>query len=481
MTTRITANQREILSVADTVSGTPFYLRGNSADGSLNVNITSGVISSIGTITGTVTVQDISAENSLATISNILTKGTINTNNAQINGNDIADVAPGTQLVSLAGPTGDPIDTFGNALKTYGQITDDLGSTPSVLSPTTQIPAGVQVPLAVRNNSLITAPATSAPITWTIKSVTTTPGYYVGNYRWVSVQVTQLYVGTTPTITFQGSNDNINWYSVSLNPVAANPPVSSTTTTGIWSGPINFLYFRLNFTGTYTSGVSNGQIVFSTSQGALNAIYITPTTTVNVGGLKTNNAAIPDATELGVLPAVANASNPAYKEGFQVLQSSDLSGNTRIISTLPLLVNQAQVAGDDVATTAPGVSLMSLAGPTGDPVDTVGNALAVSASGTVKAQSPLVTIPVNGQAKIASTGTAVNLSVGVLTNGVIISAPSGNAAPILLGVASVKNTVDGTGNGYALAAGASISFAIANTNQLWINGTANDYISWAGS
>jgi hypothetical protein len=471
MTTRITANQREILSVADSISGTPFYLRGNSSDGSLNVNITSGVITSI---TGTVTVQDASAENSLTSINSVLTSGTVKVSGTEINGDNIATTAPGVPLTSLAGPTGDPIDTYKNSLKTYSQIADDLGNTPRVI--TTNAPG---------NNSLMVSPARSSLIPWSIASVTTTPGYYVGNYMWVSVQILTLYVGATPTITFQGSNDNINWVSVDLaSTVASSIPAISATAAGIFHGPLNFPYFRLSFSGTYTSGRSTGTIVFSTLSGALTTISANPTTGLPVAGVKTNNAAAPAATNLGVLPALANANNPLYTETFQVLPSVDLMGQTRIVSRLPLSVNNQQIDGDNVETSRAGVQFISLAGPTGDPINTVGNDLAVAVSGTVIAQSPLVNAPLVGQAKIAVTGTAVQLNAGTtqaLTNGLIISAPAGNVAPIAVGGSNVTNTANGSGNGYLIAPGASVSFAMANTNQIWINGTSGDYVSWAGS
>lgn len=98
--------------------------------------------------------------------------------------------------------------------------------------------------------------------------------------------------------------------------------------------------------------------------------------------------------------------------------------------------------------------------------------------------NPLVTAPLVGQSKIATTGTAVQLNGGTsqaLTNGIIITAATGNAAVISIGGSGVNNTTGGTGNGYLLAAGASISFAITNTNDIYINGTAADYVSWAGS
>ena len=93
----------------------------------------------------------------------------------------------------------------------------------------------------------------------------------------------------------------------------------------------------------------------------------------------------------------------------------------------------------------------------------------------------LATVPLCGQAKIAVTGTRVQLGSNVLTNGVIVSAKSGNAAVVTIGGSAVTNTVDGTGNGYILAAGASVSFAVSNTNALYLNGTAGDIISFAGS
>ncbi|HUD06475.1 MAG TPA: hypothetical protein VMR34_01175 [Candidatus Saccharimonadales bacterium] len=98
--------------------------------------------------------------------------------------------------------------------------------------------------------------------------------------------------------------------------------------------------------------------------------------------------------------------------------------------------------------------------------------------------NPLVSTPQVGQSKIAGTGTAVQLNGGtsqVLTNGIIISASSANVASISVGGSGVNNTTGGTGNGYLLPPGASISFAMVNTNDLYINGTAGDYVSWAGS
>lgn len=48
-------------------------------------------------------------------------------------------------------------------------------------------------------------------------------------------------------------------------------------------------------------------------------------------GTLTNNNAAPAATEVGVLPALANASAPTWTEGDQVLESVDLAGNQRVV------------------------------------------------------------------------------------------------------------------------------------------------------
>lgn len=87
--------------------------------------------------------------------------------------------------------------------------------------------------------------------------------------------------------------------------------------------------------------------------------------------------------------------------------------------------------------------------------------------------------PTVGQAKM--TGGAVQLTAGALLNGVIITAKSTNAAPVELGLSGVTTTNDGTGNGYILEAGTSISFAVTDVSTIYAIGTSGDVISWAGS
>ena len=114
-----------------------------------------------------------------------------------------------------------------------------------------------------------------------------------------------------------------------------------------------------------------------------------------------------------------------------------------------------------------------------------GNLATVATKMSDGTQTSKIVIPsafVTGQAKIATTGTAVQLASNTLTQGVLISSLSTNSASITIGTSSgVTNTVDGTGNGSILTAGSTKSIAATNTNLVWINGTAGDIISFIGS
>jgi hypothetical protein len=72
----------------------------------------------------------------------------------------------------------------------------------------------------------------------------------------------------------------------------------------------------------------------STSPWVVSLTSTTITGTVTVAGAKTNNNAAPGATNLGVLPAIANAATQTWTEGDQVLESVDLSGRQRIRGVL---------------------------------------------------------------------------------------------------------------------------------------------------
>jgi hypothetical protein len=89
---------------------------------------------------------------------------------------------------------------------------------------------------------------------------------------------------------------------------------------------------------TYTTGTYSALSLDTSGN-----LRVTPTA---VGTLTNNNAA-PGSLNLGVLPALANAANPAWTEGDQVLLSVDLSGHQRVVST-GAAATGAAVAGNPV-------------------------------------------------------------------------------------------------------------------------------------
>ena len=124
------------------------------------------------------------------------------------------------------------------------------------------------------------------------------------------------------------------------------------------------------------------------------------------------------------------------------------------------------------------------------PLDAQGNVIGSTASPSVVTPAQGVTFPignptpaapVSGQIKIAVTGTRIQLPGNVLVKGVIITAKSTNVNAIYVGSNTVNNVGDGTGLGYILEPGASVSAAVGNTNNLYVNGTAGDIISFIGS
>src|SRR5579875_2541068 len=78
----------------------------------------------------------------------------------------------------------------------------------------------------------------------------------VSAYKWLSLQIQGTY---NATLSFQASNDNVNWVAVKLilfTSYVDNNAASSTTGTGqIWCGPVTFRYFRVRATA-FTSNAS---------------------------------------------------------------------------------------------------------------------------------------------------------------------------------------------------------------------------------
>lgn len=82
-----------------------------------------------------------------------------------------------------------------------------------------------------------------------------------------------------------------------------------------------------------------------------------------------------------------------------------------------------------------------------------------------------------GQVKIATTGTAVQLNATSysMQNGALVTAAPNNSANSTIGISSVTNTVDGTGNGNLIQSGATQPVGSGvNMNTIYVNGTTGD-------
>jgi hypothetical protein len=92
--------------------------------------------------------------------------------------------------------------------------------------------------------------------------------------------------------------------------------------------------------------------------------------TATVIGTLTNNNAAPAATEIGVLPALANAAPPTWSEGDQVLESVDLAGNQRV-KDIAAEASLATIA-TDVGTLPPGLTfIQAVASSAGTAISTL--------------------------------------------------------------------------------------------------------------
>lgn len=79
------------------------------------------------------------------------------------------------------------------------------------------------------------------------------------------------------------------------------------------------------------------------------------------------------------------------------------------------------------------------------------------------------------------TASAAALTAQALVNGIAITAKSTNTGKVFVGGAAVTTTDDGTGNGYPLSAGQSVTLSVSNASAIYIVGTLNDIIYLVGN
>lgn len=98
------------------------------------------------------------------------------------------------------------------------------------------------------------------------------PSTDVSAYRWLSLQVTGTFSGT---LTFQGSNDNVNFISVTMTNVNATSGAggNTTTSTSIFEAGVSYRYFRVRMTA-YVSGTATGVLEMYTQPSNLHTIGV---------------------------------------------------------------------------------------------------------------------------------------------------------------------------------------------------------------
>jgi hypothetical protein len=145
--------------------------------------------------------------------------------------------------------------------------------TASIVANGTKLTNGTQAADTVAGdsgqNSLVTSGARKE-VTYSTTSAAPSTAWDVSNYRWVEVQITS--AGTNATHTFQVSNDNSTWLSFPLVRDSSGGSFHSFTTnptsTGLFYGPINARYFRVNITGI-TAGTAAATLEFLANPGSV--------------------------------------------------------------------------------------------------------------------------------------------------------------------------------------------------------------------
>lgn len=149
-------------------------------------------------------------------------------------------------------------------------------------------------------------------------------------------------------LAFQASPDGgTTWVTVQgahLQPSSGTPSIRTSIPAdgSIAGGAIYFQVAGMSDFRVLSSGWGAGTVtiklsssITSPTQLQLVALHpsITSNVTASVSGAKSNNTSVPGTTNLGVLPAIANAAAPTYIEGNQVAASVDLAGNLRVTSS----------------------------------------------------------------------------------------------------------------------------------------------------
>lgn len=266
-------------------------------------------------------------------------------------------------------------------------------------------------------------------------------------YKCMSVHMTSIGAGISAAGVMQSGN-NSNFVTLEgMNDGSTGPSLSSSVTNGaILTFPLNSRYIQISLTGTQTSGTTTIYVTLKA------APYTYPGGVMQ--GRFTNNSGAPGAANVGVLNAIANASAPSWTEGNQVLVSTDLSGNTRVILNAETtkvigVVRNSDGAGNLLTSNSTTYSSkfaldMNLLGTLGTAFTTAGfvNVIGAAATGASVAQNPVYIASQATNAEITAVSSGqVAPQVSDLYGKQIIS-PYAGRDYFVSGVASATGTSD---------------------------------------
>jgi hypothetical protein len=250
----------------------------------------------------------------------------------------------------------------------------------------------------------------------TLTAGTTALLFNITGFNYFRAYLTQQISGSPPS-----GQVVISYVTQSL----ASPNVSTTITTGTVNvnsnqgtpAAIGNAWPMEITDGTHGPVAVKGPSASAVASDPALVVAISPNNTFNIGGSLSNNTAAPSNQNLGVIPAVANAATPIWTEGYQVLESVDLSGRQRIRGTLT--TNSATPVADylgvlpAVATTAAPSYTTTYQVPLS--TDTAGNLRVILNTETTKVigtvnqgTSPWAVSDTTGNASLASLASAVS-------------------------------------------------------------------------
>ncbi|HYE07667.1 MAG TPA: hypothetical protein VEL07_19265 [Planctomycetota bacterium] len=151
-------------------------------------------------------------------------------------------------------------------------------------------------------------------------------------YRYACVQIAGTFVAT---FTFQGSNDNTNWFSVQAHnlSLANNVPGATGTGTGLYAIPLSFRYLRVRATA-YTSGTMSATAL----------IDVIPAPSMQIGGaVALVSAAVglnTGSNTIGAVQLTPAAAHGASSHHHRIAQAT----NVVLVKASPGTINSLTIA-----------------------------------------------------------------------------------------------------------------------------------------